>query len=470
MSEGKEVFLRKTSGLVRKVSTLDCLIYNIFEISIGGALTSLYLILLATCPGTDAALSYFLWTYLFVIPGICWGMMATIFPRSGGDYIYNTRILSPFLGFIISWMNFFWVLFFLAFFAYWTSITGVSCTLFTLGVVMNNEWLLNASTFFLTANGIFITGLIVIIVVALLAIIPPAVYFKIQKILFIIAIAGIIVAFIAFAMTTQSQFIERFNALLEPYAGPDYYNQLLSYAPQAGWEKPPWSWNSIWWSLNLVAMANMIIWFSSYIGGEIKHVEKAQMISIPGAAVFVGTFTGLGCWLITRMVGFDFLNAVAYLGFVVGELPQGIPVDVFFYPFLASVTFQNPAIVTLLGVSNIIWQMSYMPMLIQCMPRYLLAWSMDRLIPGWFGAVNRKFYTPHNAVLTCFIIALIFFILYTYTTLLTYASGLFFLSFTTLMVSIAAIILPWKLPEVFKASPLGKYKICLLYTSPSPRD
>jgi amino acid transporter len=206
-------------------------------------------------------------------------------------------------------------------------------------------------------------------------------------------------------------------------------------------------------------MANLIIWFSAYIGGEIKHVERAQIISIPGAALVVGTFTGLGCWLITRMVGFDFLNTVAYLGFVGGGLPKGVPINIFFYPFLGSVIFNHPAIVLLLGVSNIIWQMAYMPMLIQCMPRLMLSWAMDRLIPEWFGKVNRKFYTPHNAVLTCFIIGLIFLIIYTYTPLLTYASGLFFLAFTTMMVSIAATILPWRLPDVFNASPLGKFKI-----------
>jgi len=88
-----------------------------------------------------------------------------------------------------------------------------------------------------------------------------------------------------------------------------------------------------------------------------------------------------------------------------------------------------------------------------------VAWSMDRLVPGWFGGVNRKFSTPHNAALVVFVLGDIFLAIYTYTTWLTYASGLFFLMLSTFFVSIAATILPWRLPDIFDASPIGKYKV-----------
>jgi len=84
---------------------------------------------------------------------------------------------------------------------------------------------------------------------------------------------------------------------------------------------------------------------------------------------------------------------------------------------------------------------------------------MDRLVPGWFGGVNRRFSTPHNAALVVFVLGEVFLAIYTYTTWLTYASGLFFLMLSTFFVSIAATILPWRLPNIFEASPMGKYKL-----------
>jgi len=460
MSKPKEaVFLRQTSGLVRRISTTDALLFNIYMISVGGALTSLFLILLALNPGTDGSLSFFLWTYVFIIPSFCWGMMASIFPRSGGDYVYNTRILTPFTGFIVNWMLVIWTIFFSAFFAYWTSITGFGTAFFTYGLVFDVPWLLDASLFFVSTNGIFITGTLVLLFYFVMVVLPPKVYFTFQKATFIPAIVGLVVAFIAFAITPQDKFMPLFNSVLEPIAGANYYQQVIDAAGTTGFVAPTFSWNAVWWSLNLIAMANAITWYSAYFGSEIKKVEKSQIISIPGAAIIVGTMTGIGAFLQTRTAGADFLHALAFQGYIMGDLPQGMPIDIFFYPFMGSVIFRIPVLVALMCLSNIIWQPAYIMACVMPPTRSIVAWSMDRLVPGWFGGVNRKFSTPHNAALVVFVLGDIFLAIYTYTTWLTYASGLFFLMLSTFFVSIAATILPWRLPDIFDASPIGKYKV-----------
>ena len=103
-----KLFVRQSSGLVRNVSVTNALFFNVAAF-VGVGLT-LYPIFysLAGVPVWKHGLSEYAWAS--VIAGLFCILLAFIFasltsvmPRSGGDYVFSSRILHPFLGWLEAW-------------------------------------------------------------------------------------------------------------------------------------------------------------------------------------------------------------------------------------------------------------------------------------------------------------------------------------------------------------------------------
>ena len=101
------LFVRQASGLVRDVSMTNALFFNISAFvgtAIGWAVA-----FYAFYPEWQAlGISAFAW--MAILTGVaCYflGMiiasLTTAMPRSGGDYVFTSRIISPFWGWIESW-------------------------------------------------------------------------------------------------------------------------------------------------------------------------------------------------------------------------------------------------------------------------------------------------------------------------------------------------------------------------------
>jgi amino acid transporter len=452
-----KVFLRTASGLVRSASTLDVLLLNMTEISIGEAIAVLFLFLLITVPGAYPPVAFALWSAVLIIPTLCWALMSIIFPRSGGDYVYNTRILTPSLGFVVNFQFVFWAIFFVGWVAYYWVLSGLAVFVTAIGILFNQPSWLDAAPFFSSQNGIFIVGSLLILALGGLAVIPLKYFFKFQKITVSIAMVGLIAAGVVLATTTQQHFIAAFNSAVAPVTGSaDYYHEVIVQAQAAGGTWPGYSLGPMFWAFTVIAMANAITWFSAYIGSEIKRVERSQLIGMVGAISLVGVITAVFTYLLINVAGIDFLYSMAYLGYVAGGLK--LPTETAFYHFLASVVVGNPILIVLILISFVIWAWGYiMPILIP-MPRTILAWSLDRLIPAKIGEVNDRWTTPHWATLICVLGSIGFLAIYDYTPWLTFGSGLFGLMMATLFVSISATILPWRMPKTYEASPLKKYE------------
>ena len=96
-----EVFARKASGMTRVVSPWTALAYSFVAPNITQA--SFYLLWAVTLyPGAQMQ-----WAIMFMLTLIPFAAIYVYFsssmPRSGGEYIYISRVLTPFLGFIASW-------------------------------------------------------------------------------------------------------------------------------------------------------------------------------------------------------------------------------------------------------------------------------------------------------------------------------------------------------------------------------
>src|SRR6187200_2213245 len=108
---GSGVFLRRATGLVREVGLFDAFVMNTIGMKVViGTLTMAFTLL---------------WVY---------SEFAAAMPRSGGDYVFVSRALHPFVGWLMSfsqgaWLIFFWV----GFNAWFALVFAVPVSLTTIG-------------------------------------------------------------------------------------------------------------------------------------------------------------------------------------------------------------------------------------------------------------------------------------------------------------------------------------------------
>ena len=86
--------------------------------------------------------------------------------------------------------------------------------------------------------------------------------------------------------------------------------------------------------------------------------------------------------------------------------------------------------------------------------RNLFAWSFDRLIPEWFARVNDRTHSPVNATIITAVLILIMLVITLTTAFWSYLVNLAGIgALVTIIVSVAAIIFPYRRKDIFEKAP-----------------
>jgi len=460
---GTEVYVRKASGLVRTVSTLDVLLFNLIVVNFG------YLFVLTVgwsawqAPGANLPIAALLLTLLMIPQSIVFVILSTVMPRSGGDYVYVSRILHPALGFLSNWIMVLtgMGIMCIGFIANWAfSILGYA-GLLGVGVATNNTSLMHIAELMGTdPNWIFVGSLLLILFFTIVHILGTKAYFYVQRILFILGMIGIVIALGVLAAATHEQFVSSFNSFMitrgfSTAANP--YQAIIDQAAKEGLSYIDWlpatflAMLATYWSM-ITSMSS--VWFA----GEIKRVERSQLIGVLGSVIICGLFTVISALLLTNICGYDFLCASGYL-FFRGTSPFPYPT----YPttWLAFLT-DNVVLQSLMAIGWFAWGIACLGVWWLIITRSWFAWGFDRIAPSWFADVNPRFHTPTKAIVLASVVGIIFLAQYTYPPTNTFwaTTPLFALLLVPyVLVGISAIILPWKKKDLYEASPIKKYHV-----------
>src|SRR5258708_20310325 len=119
-----EMFLRNATGLRREVSLLDAFIMNPFGMNIAVGAVFLFLQAPAYFPQGNMLVAVIIGTLLMAFT-LLWvySTFAAAMPRSGGDYVFVSRVLHPFLGWLLGWSQGMWLIFFWIGFIAWFALT-----------------------------------------------------------------------------------------------------------------------------------------------------------------------------------------------------------------------------------------------------------------------------------------------------------------------------------------------------------
>jgi basic amino acid/polyamine antiporter, APA family len=462
MSDQPSVFVRKSSGLVREASTFDAIIFNaVFSAPVGATLAFGIFYALGAAPGADLVLALII-AFLVNIPvAVMMSIMASSMPRTGGDYVWISRILHPAVAVFSNLSATVSALIGAAFWARAFASIALGPTLAVLGAVTNNTGLLNAGNA-VSGNNLtgdwwtFGLGLLLIIILAVTMSSGTKASFRLQNICWIIASIGTFIAFIALLVGSRADFTASFNSFAQQFThNANSYELIQSTAAKAGFAFTgghPFS--STLPVIAIVMTFMMWNWWSVYIAGELKSAGKLrrQLSVMLGALAWDTLFLIIGVLLLYRSAGEQFIASINFLS--TSTTGYALPVQPY-YNLMASIVTNNPVFAILIAVSFLFWNLpamfpnTFMPV------RTIFAWSFDRILPSKFSEVSERTHAPIPAIILASVIILGILVWSVFSTAFSTLLSMGVLAgvITVLAVSVAALVFPLRQRALYKSSP-----------------
>jgi amino acid transporter len=447
LAESKaKVFVREATGLTRQLSGRDILMYNV--LNMGTPWPFLYIFFAgAAYPGVNTPLTVLIGLLPNLLIALLYYYMTVAFPRTGGDYVWVSRLLHPSIGFMESWAL---VIFFLSFFgpvSGWFLTYGLSTMYVNLAVVTGNQAYLATATALSSQYALLIGSLAVVAVTMIAGAVGLKNTFRFQWATFIIIMIGIAIFLIALATASPAIFKANFNTL----SGANY-DDLLSAANKAGLVTEltlaGTAIGSFYSFLNYIGYA-----LSVYVGGEVKQSSRSQYIGIVGSTLLFALIVFLVFQAPFSVMGGNFINALAQLS-ATSNTAYTLPSQPI-TSYLVIFASPNVFVAILVPLAIIASVIGALETLVVACVRIIFAWSFDGVIPTKFSELGGKRGTPFYALGLVAVVSTIYVLLSIYEanvlTFLAYATSGIFL--TIAIVGLAGVVFPYRFKDMFAATP-----------------
>jgi amino acid transporter len=431
----------------------------------------------------------FPWTYLWApgaLPGgrLVWGILlamvieipialvyvwlSTALPRSGGDYVFQSRVFGGGVAFTVVMSGFvLWILQWVALSGWLVSYLGFAPLFLGLGATLGNTMFSSWGLFFTTSTGIIVVSILNALVALVLLVSGFKNYVRFQHVIFWGTILCFATVFIVLFTTPASEFVSRLNAFAVASGGaPNFYQNAVAAAQAANIDlHPPFSllatlliapiaWTSLQWAT-----------YSAEQNGEIKDARSfgSQTFIMVGSLIATGVLLALLAVGIERVAPPEFL-AVAGSGYWSGVSAANINGFNLWPPIIAVALTASPIIVLIIGLGYLLNGFQIVCNCYIGMTRVMVAMSLDRVLPEWFSKVNERLHTPVNAHLAYFLASVPVILGYSLVTQpftwvaltlgVTFGCGYVFI-----ITCLAGALLPYRAKQVYEASPGAKYKV-----------
>jgi amino acid transporter len=408
-SGGRALFVRQSSGLVREVSVRNALFYNTAAfIGITVAWAPVFYALALVPVGKSGGLTAYAWTAIIVgaccvFLGLIFASLATVMPRSGGDYVFTSRLI-PLVGPFLAWVESFTLVFAcLAVIAFEIPIvlhnTQISGEI--IGIGTGTHFFKQADTWFTSGGALqswpgFIAALVVVALILFVVIQPTRRFHRIVTGLGILGLLSWVVMWVFGLLLVNKS---SFNANLPKYTGTTAA-ALQKAAVTSGVLGHGFSWSTavLPFLMSVLLFQYIGFQYSAYIAGEVRgNIKRGILVGVLGALFFAVVMNSFYVDTLASRLGTQTLlgwGANYWKGL---STPLGQPLAL---PFAS--TIARPGFWPLwlfVSIASTLWPFLLCPVYINLISRISLAWSMDRQAPKWLGDVNERLRTPLNAIL-----------------------------------------------------------------------
>lgn len=467
---GDTLFLRKATGLVRSWSVFDAFIYAFFSINL--VTLGLWIISQMYFIGEGGLIPALIISAIIIFfECVVYASLIAVMPRAGGDYVWQSRILGGFVGFVLAVTGWWFILWL------WTPLyADMLRQIFFVPLlgIFGQTALVN---FFSWDNNAWMLVCVVTVIFAAVVIgLGMRTYSQMQKWCFWIGNAGLAVVCLFLLFGSNDAFRAGLNAQAYKFgaaAGTDVYAATLVAGETAGAALPLWGGSLFAIFLLMPYLVFFNLWpnWGATLYGEVKGADdfKRNLYGM-AAALFVTTALAVVFFLLVdKTITWNFMakSNAAYWSYRWGYTTDAPPLPVWPYPALFAMFLTDNVIlqfVVLLAMS--LWFFGWAATVFLSSTRVIFAAAFDRLLPEKMAEVDPRTRAPLWAMLAMVIPGLIVSALYVYNVKIgdtgfqsmTLASTMV-IAVTYLGTTIGAILLPYIKKDLYEASPIAKYKI-----------
>jgi amino acid transporter len=459
VAEEQLAFARKASGLVRGLSMWDAFGVGFMNQGLTPSIVVLTSLGVGVYTGGNLIIAILLSVVLAGIGmPIVWGVLGGSMPRSGGEYIYNSRIIHPIIGIAESFGNAFVWIMWIYVLAPWIADPG--CAM----IAQFTGWT-GLADFATGTWGMFTIATIANIISFLFVVFGIKIFARAQKVVMAVGIGGCVVLCVVLSLYGKQDFTNAWNAVAAQYDSLDY-NAFLAGVEELNGGSMPTTWN---WldSLGVMVAASWAFAYAycmAFIAGEVKRPDKTIILANLFAVLVPGVFCLWTAIALYHFADFNFLSAAFWYDNS-GETLTGYNVPwSTHYVGLAYILNPTKILGVIYGLSYIAFGLWWVTLSYLAFPRIIFAWGMDRMGPKWFSDVSPRFASPVKNHILCLVLGELGIALYVFWT----NSPLQGLAVTGLEVvtvfgvtAIAALIFPYRKRArgIWESSPYRNWKI-----------
>jgi amino acid transporter len=322
-----------------------------------------------------------------------------------------------------------------------------------------------------TNNGQFASSLITLAIVSFFIALGMKTYARIQKISFYGGMLGLLIVIVLLLTGSPEAFREGFEANAVELFGaqPGVYEATAAQGTNAGAALPllGGTLGLIFLTLPYLVFFNLWPNWGATLYGEVRGATDFKR-NIVGMGTALGVTTLLGILLvyaISRTIGWDFYvqSGAAWWNYAWGFTTDPPALPVWPYPALFATFLSTSRVLQFIVVALMsLWWFGWSGTVFLSSTRVIFAAAFDRLLPEKIAEVDARTGTPIYALLLMVVPSIVISYLFAYNIAnfrsLTLASTLV-IAVTYLGTTIAAILLPYRKPELYKASPIAKYNV-----------
>jgi APA family basic amino acid/polyamine antiporter len=399
---------------------------------------------------------------------VVYAMLTSLMPRAGGDYVWQSRALGGFWGYILV----FTPLLFGPWFYMASNVAPGATMVFaptfvTLSNLLHFPALTTFATWLTSKVGTWWFYVFYCSFAALVLGLGMKFYAKIQRWCFYVGMVGLVTWAVMLLLTTSEKFMAAFNSFMADtlnWGGGQAYQQILQMAQTNGFQAVSLSHTSFGSSFLIgpaLAYTFMYIAWTGTLVGEIGGVNqfKNSLKMFVGGNLFAMVVCAGFLWLLISKISNEFFTSSNFL-WMSGNTGD-MPVAPYYGIFLMSLS-KSPWVWLWIAIGLNAWFWIWPTNNMVASTRIMFAMSYDRMLPGIVARVSRRWGAPVVAITICYIGCLVMGWLY------------FFTGFSKLtldmplMTSIAfcastlvGTLFPYlkSTKQIYADSPISKYKV-----------
>lgn len=459
------LFLRKATGLVRSWSVFDAFIYAFFSINL--VTLGFYIISQMWFFNGGIIPTLVISAVIILAEVVVYAALIAVMPRAGGDYVWQSRILGGGIGFVLAVTGWWFILWL------WTPLYAdmLRHIFFVplLGILGQQS---AALWFAWDPNAWMLVCLLMCVFVTIVITMGMKAYATVQKFCFWVGNAGLLVCCLFLLFGNNDAFKQGLEANATKLFGaaPGVYAATMAAGQAAGAVTPLMGGTIAAIFLGMPYLVFFNLWpnWGATLYGEVKGADdfRRNFAGMAWALIATTALAVVFFLLVNKTIGWDFLtNAnAAYWSYRWGYTPNTVPpLNIWPYPaLLAMFLTTNPILQFIVILAMSMWFFGWAGTIFLSSTRVIFAAAFDRLLPEAIASIEPRTRTPIWALALMVGPGLIVSYLYVYNKFnfatLTLASTLV-IAVTYLGSTIAAILLPYTKKDLYKASPIAKYKV-----------